>query len=452
MDENKVLCDTQYGFRPGRSCEHALLNANNHILEALSKKQVALLLLIDFSKAFDVVEHSILLHKLQHYGVRGIAFKWIESYLNDRKQFVNINGTDSSQKPIEYGVPQGSVLGPLLFIIYINDLPNISKFAHFILYADDANIIVTGQNVHEVMLKVEQLCNDIVKWVDNNGLALNLKKTKYMVFSRQRIDTSNIEIKINKVKIEEKNESRFLGVIMDNKLNWSQHIAAVRSKMSKYIGVMYKIKNRLPLQVRVQIFQSFVQSHLNYCSLVWGYAAKSHIESLFRKQKQGMRAIMPGYVNYWYNDGELPAHTKLSFKKHGILTVHSIIAMNTLVFLHKVSRFPNSLPTSIVKTIPCNAPNTGSSYDDCIEWSNKYNNIPYRTTIFHKGPLLAVSPDVADITSDPSTLSSINRYKKSTKRFLLDKQSSGDDDIWPNFILYTIPGLRISNRNTKYKK
>ena len=447
LDKNNLLCDTQYGFRPGRSCEHALLNANNHILDALSKKEVALLLLIDFSKAFDVVEHPILLHKLQHYGIRGLALNWLKSYLSDRKQFVTINGTDSSQKPIEYGVPQGSVLGPLLFIIYINDLPNISKFAHFILYADDANIIVTGDSIHEVMQKVELLCSDIVKWVDHNGLALNLKKTKYMIFSRQRIDTSSIQVFVDKTKIEEKFECRFLGVIIDNKLNWSHHIAAIRSKMSKYIGVMYKIKSRLPLQTRVQIYQSFVQSHLNYCSLIWGFAAKSHIESLFSKQKQGMRAIMPGYVNYWYDNGELPAHTKSSFKKHEILTVHGIITMNTLIFLHKVTNFPNSLPPSINSMIPSNIPRFGSSHEDSSEWAQKYNNIPYRSTIFHKGPLLAMSSDVTSITEDPSTFVSINRYKISVKRFLINKQSSGEDATWPNFLLYTIHGLRTSPRN-----
>ena len=110
LDKNELLCDTQYGFRPGRSCEQALLNANNHILDALSKKQIALLLLIDFSKAFDVVEHSILLHKLQHYGIRGPALNWLETYLSERKQFVSIDSVNSSLKPIKYGVPQGSVL------------------------------------------------------------------------------------------------------------------------------------------------------------------------------------------------------------------------------------------------------------------------------------------------------------------------------------------------------
>ena len=174
LDTYNILCENQYGFRPGRSCEHALLNAKDRILNSMSKKQVTLLLLIDFSKAFDLVDHSILLNKLEHYGIRGLALNWFKSYLKNRNQFVSIGTSESSAKQIIYGVPQGSILGPLLFIIYINDLPQISEIAKFIMYADDANIFLTGENINEVYDKLKILSDVLVKWVDNNGLALNL--------------------------------------------------------------------------------------------------------------------------------------------------------------------------------------------------------------------------------------------------------------------------------------
>ncbi len=126
--------------------------------------------------------------------------------------------------PLQYGVPQGSILGPLLFIIYINDLPEICSFAKFILYADDANIIVTGNTMHEVMQNVNCLVNMLVKWVDSNGLALNLKKNCYMIFTRQRLDLSNISITIAGKPIKQETETSFLGVIVDVKLTWSHHI------------------------------------------------------------------------------------------------------------------------------------------------------------------------------------------------------------------------------------
>ena len=176
LDKNGSLFESQYGFRPGMSCEHAILNAQNSLLHSLNNKQIAVLLLIDYSKAFDVIEHPILLKKLEHYGIKGKALEWFESYLSGRHQFVSVNDVDSSLKPIHYGVPQGSTLGPLLFIIYINDLPLISNLAKFILYADDANIIVTGNSEEEVQAKITSISNLLVKWVDSNGLALNLKK------------------------------------------------------------------------------------------------------------------------------------------------------------------------------------------------------------------------------------------------------------------------------------
>ena len=244
LDSNNSLYEMQYGFRSGRSCEHALLkDQHNHILlESLSKKQISLLLLIDFSKAFDMVEHTILLRKLEHYGIRGLALKWMTSYPKNRSQFVSLSGVNSSIKHMQYGVPQGSILGPLLFIIYINDLPNIFNRAKFILYADDANIIINGANIADIVQQLNELCNILPNWVISNGLALNLKKTKYMLLSRQNIELPD-EFKILNKKIDRVKEVRFLGVIVDEKLNWSAHIKTLKSKMSRYIGILCKIKN-----------------------------------------------------------------------------------------------------------------------------------------------------------------------------------------------------------------
>ena len=214
LHSNNSLYDMQYGFRSGRSCEHALLKAQHILLESLSKKQISLLLLIDFSKAFDMVEHTILLRKLEHYGIRGLALKRMTSYLKNWSQFVSLSGENSSIKHMQYGVPQGSYLGPLLFIIYINDLPNIFNRAKFILYADDANIIINGANIADIVQQLNALCNILPNWVISNGLALNLKKTKYMLFSRQNIELPD-EFKILNKKIDLVKEVRFLGVIVD---------------------------------------------------------------------------------------------------------------------------------------------------------------------------------------------------------------------------------------------
>ena len=220
LNSNSTLFEGQYGFRAKRSCEHALLNAQHTILSNLSKKQITLLLLIDFSKAFDMVEHSILLEKLHHYGIRGNAHKWFQSYLNDRKQFVSVNGCESDPLNLAYGVPQGSILGPLLFIIYINDLPNISNLARFILYADDANILISGSTIDEVIAATNSVLNSLSLWVDTNRLLLNLKKTHYMIFTRSRSNFDHLLFKLNDVVIKREKETKFLGVIIDEGLTW----------------------------------------------------------------------------------------------------------------------------------------------------------------------------------------------------------------------------------------
>ena len=140
-----------------------------------------------------------------------------------------------------------------------------------------------------------------------------------MIFSTRRLSTES-DIKINNVSIERKREARFLGVIVDEKLNWGKHISAIRYKICRYIGVMYKIKNRIPQRARLQIFHSFVQSHLNYCSTVWGHASATLIDSLFSQQKKGIRAVIPGFINYRFKDGETPGHTKPYFNEYKILS------------------------------------------------------------------------------------------------------------------------------------
>ena len=208
---------------------------------------------------------------------------------------------------------------------------------------------------------------------------------------------------------------------------------------------MHRIKHHLPLKVRLQIYHSFIQSHVNYCSLVWGFAAKSHIESLFITQKKAMRAIMPGNVNYFYRDGQLPTSTKSSFRDYKILTVHSIIVKNAISFMHRTKHFPNSYPPSITQIIPQNAPTIGSDHMSAAEWLDTYGTQIYRPSIFYKGPLLTITPYYTSSLAIPSYLS-YKTHALTTKSIMLTQQSDGNDDDWPNFLLYGIPGLRRSNR------
>ena len=228
FESNNTIYKGQYGFRPKHSCEHALLDAQNYLLHTLDKKEIALLLLIDFSKAFDMVDHDILLKKLYFYGVRGLAHDWLRSYLFDRSQYVFLNGKKSSTRKLEFGVPQGSILGPLLFVLYINDLPNIDKSIHFILYADDANIVVTGKTLEIIQKKIQKFIPQLLNWINSNALKLNIDKTKYMLFSNT--SKYDINIEINDTKIKRVTQDKFLGVLIDEKLTWAAHKVAIAKK------------------------------------------------------------------------------------------------------------------------------------------------------------------------------------------------------------------------------
>lgn len=443
MDAKNILYDLQYGFRRGRSCEQALMKAQHTILDALNRKEIALLLLIDFSKAFDMVDHEILLEKLNRYGIRGNALEWMKSYLQNREQYVSISGRNSIKRQLSYGVPQGSILGPLLFIIYINDMPKVHKLAKFVLYADDANIILTGKNIEEIHQQVELLTKTLTDWVDCNGLKLNLKKTCFMIFSPHK---TNIEydLRMSNVNIERKSTARFLGVLINEKLNWAQHIAALRNKMARHIGVMYKLKGIIPLAARLNIFHSFVQSHVNYCSLIWGFSSRSNIESIFSAQKKGIRAVIPGFANYFYKDGQTPHHTKSAFTKYGVLSVQNIIAKNALIFMYKLHTQPQSLPPSIAEIFPADAPTYGSTHVTSSEWLKKYSSGGYNKSIFYKGPLLYV-----DFANNALCSTFPNTYKRMVKTLLLSAQSGGDPNEWQytNHKLYSLAGLRRSKRN-----
>ena len=161
-----------------------------------------------------------------------------------------------------------------------------------------------------------------------------------------------------------------------------------------------------------------------------------------------MRAIMPGYVNYYYKDGNIPAHTKESFSNYKIITVHGIISNNALLLMHKIRNFSQSLPPSIKSLIPDNAPTFNSTEDSNKIWFNKYGNSKYKSSFFYKGPLLSISQLNADVTS-PSSLLSLNIYKNNLKEMALREQNKGEPDSWPEFILHHTPGIRISSRERK---
>ena len=221
---------------------------------------------LDLSKTFDTIDHAILLHKLQHYGVHGVALDWFRNYLQNRKQYVSYDGVDSDSESIEYGVPQGSVLGPLLFLIYMNDLPQCICHSKVILFADDTTLYCSSTNIVELH---EQINNDLkimIDWFRTNKLSLNTSKTNYLIISPPRQHArplENLKLKIGEDIIERKKSCKFLGVFIDENLKWDEQIKNVHSKISKSLYALNRSKRLVPKSYMKTLYDSLVHSHLS---------------------------------------------------------------------------------------------------------------------------------------------------------------------------------------------
>ena len=291
LDKFSILYEYQFGFRRKRSTHMALISLIDKLTQAIENGEYVIGVFLDFSKAFDTVDQKILLDKLYHYGVRGCAHKWFISYLTDRQQFVTYNGVKSRNQLIKCGVPQGSILGPLLFLIYINDLASVCECTFPILFADDSNLFISGRDPDLIMRTMNNELKEISLWLKANKLSLNIKKTHFMIFSSKNKPHPNICINIDGETINETAKTKFLGVIIDNKLSWKDHILYISGKLARGTGVLLKVRRYLMKETLISLYYSFVYPYLIYCNHVWGLACKTHMNTLFLLQKRIIRII-----------------------------------------------------------------------------------------------------------------------------------------------------------------
>ena len=266
-----------------------------------------------------------MLSKLRYYGVSGIELKFFADYLLERFQYVDYSGICSKKLPITTGVPQGSVLGPLLFLIYINDLPTVSDIFNILMYADDTTLFCNFDNIRNENT-INNEINNIYKWLCSNKLSLNVSKTKYMCFHTSNKIVIYPKLKINNFTIDRVTDFKFLGLIISSNLKWNKHIDHISIKVSKVIGIMFRLKSIVPSDVLHTLYNSLIMPHFHYCLLTWGSTIRNG-HKLHLLQKKALRLV---------DNSHYIAHTDPIFKKLHMVKIIDMFNIAVWKFYYKL--------------------------------------------------------------------------------------------------------------------
>ena len=292
LNVNKCIYELQFGFRKNHSTNHALIDLTEDIRGSLDNNMFAVGVFIDLQKAFDTVDHNILLSKLEHYGIRGISYNWFKSYLTNRKQYVLVNETKSKLLSVNFGVPQGSVLGPLLFLLYINDLNKAIKYSTTRHFADDTSLLIKKKSLKQLQKQLNIDLKSLYKWLNANKISLNVGKTELIIFRniKKEIDY-DLKIKINGKKLLPTTHVKYLGIYLDSHLKWNYHCEILAAKLSRMNGLLSKIRYYVTPNTLKEIYFAIFSSLMLYNAQIWGQYINKYVNRITKLQNKALRII-----------------------------------------------------------------------------------------------------------------------------------------------------------------
>ena len=331
VNRYKLLDENQFGFQKGKNITQAAIKFTSYINRAYKSRSYSVCFFLDLKKAFDTIDHDILLQKLNHIGFRGKINRYIASYFQNRKQCTQVGKYRSNESKITKGVPQGSILGPILFCLYIND---IFKYVdvNVVLFADDAAFFLSDENLESLYTRIRLLFDCISRYLNNNKLIPNLSKSKLMFFSSRPIPPNLEPITFRNVVIEWVSEYKYLGLMITNKMSYATHIEKITNRISQYIGIFYHLNKILPRQNLKQLYHALVVPHMTLHVELWGASQDTFLNKLCVKQNKLLRAILKVEII----EGRPAMGTAEMYRELRVLTVRNIFKLLLFKFLMQV--------------------------------------------------------------------------------------------------------------------